>query len=42
MYANFLTKTGTYGEDGINLLIELGWMEQPPKFEDRDLIAAKQ
>jgi hypothetical protein len=33
MYANFLTKTGTFGEDGMNLMIERKWMEQPPQFE---------
>ncbi|WP_042356842.1 DUF3231 family protein [Bacillus rubiinfantis] len=32
MYANFLTKTGTYGEDGVNLMIKRNWMEQPPQF----------
>jgi len=33
MYANFLTKSGAFGEDGMNLLIERKWMEQPPQFE---------
>jgi Protein of unknown function (DUF3231) len=33
MYANFLTKTGAYGEDGMNLMIERKWLEQPPQFE---------
>ncbi|MFJ5760365.1 DUF3231 family protein [Neobacillus sp. NPDC093182] len=33
MYANFLTKTGAFGEDGMNLMIERKWMEQPPQFE---------
>ncbi|MFP7296682.1 DUF3231 family protein [Neobacillus niacini] len=32
MYANFLTKTGAFGEDGMNLMIERKWMEQPPQF----------
>lgn len=42
MYANFLAKAGAYGEDGINLMIERGWMEQPPKFEDRNNLAKKE
>jgi hypothetical protein len=33
MYANFITKTGAFGEDGMNLMIERKWMEQPPQFE---------
>lgn len=33
MYANFLTKTGAFGEDGMNLMIERKWLEQPPQFE---------
>ncbi|WP_419887850.1 DUF3231 family protein [Neobacillus niacini] len=33
MYANFLTKTAAFGEDGMNLMIERKWMEQPPQFE---------
>lgn len=33
MYANFLTKTGAFGEDGMNMMIERKWMEQPPQFE---------
>jgi hypothetical protein len=32
MYANFLTKTGAFGEDEMNLMIERKWMEQPPQF----------
>jgi hypothetical protein len=36
MYANFITKTGAFGEDGINLMIERKWMEQPPQLENRD------
>jgi Protein of unknown function (DUF3231) len=33
MYANFITKTGTFGEDGMNLMIERKWLEQPHQFE---------
>jgi hypothetical protein len=28
-----------YAEDGANLLIKNGWMEQPPTFDDRDKLA---
>ena len=41
MYANFIVKAGTLGEDGMNLMIERGWMEQPPHFEDRERLAKK-
>ncbi|MGJ7913420.1 DUF3231 family protein [Neobacillus sp. LXY-1] len=39
MYAGFITKAGDFGEDGLNLMIERGWMEQPPKFEDREQLS---
>ncbi|MGY3716193.1 DUF3231 family protein [Sutcliffiella cohnii] len=35
MYASFITKTGAFVEDGLNLMIEREWMEQPPKIADR-------
>ncbi|MEH7109641.1 DUF3231 family protein [Bacillus sp. JJ1764] len=39
MYAGFITKAGNFGEDGLNLMIERGWMEQPPKFADREQLS---
>lgn len=30
-----------YAEDGANLLIKNGWMEQPPTFDDRDQLASQ-
>lgn len=36
MYANFITRTGAYVEDGVNLMIERKWMEQPPKVVDTE------
>ncbi|WP_338448418.1 DUF3231 family protein [Niallia oryzisoli] len=36
MYANFITKTVTFVEDGMNLMIEREWIEQPPKVVDRE------
>ncbi|EKN70472.1 hypothetical protein BABA_05481 [Neobacillus bataviensis LMG 21833] len=42
MYANFIIKAGAFGEDGLNLMIERRWMEQPPHFEDRDRLAKKE
>ena len=39
MYGSFITKTGAYGEDGMTLMIEKGWMEQPPQFIDHEKIA---
>lgn len=41
MYANFIVKAGAFGEDGLNLMIDRRWMEQPPQFEDRDRLAKK-
>lgn len=41
MYAKFLTDIGLYVEDGANIMIDKGWMEQPPKAIDRDNLASK-
>lgn len=36
MYAKALVDIGLYVEDGANIMIDQGWMEQPPKAADRD------
>ena len=36
MYSKFLTDVGLFVEDGANIMIEQGWMEQPPKAIDRN------
>ncbi|TDK60716.1 DUF3231 family protein [Bacillus salipaludis] len=41
MYASFITKAGAFGEDGMDLMIERRWREQPPTFEDRDRLAKR-
>jgi len=39
MYAKFLMDIGLYIEDGANIMIDQGWMEEPPKSADRkDLV----
>lgn len=38
MYARFLSEIGLYVEDMANLMIEHGWMEQPPGAVDRDTL----
>lgn len=30
-----------YAEDGINIMIKNGWMEEPPTFVDRDRLSKK-
>ncbi|MFC4770181.1 DUF3231 family protein [Effusibacillus consociatus] len=39
VYARLLVEGSAYGEDGTNLLIENGWMEQPPIAPDRNTLA---
>ncbi|MFA1819225.1 DUF3231 family protein [Virgibacillus oceani] len=39
MYAKFLMDVGLYVEDGANIMIDQGWMEQPPKAADREDLA---
>lgn len=41
MYARFLAGNAVYVEDGANIMIERGWMEQPPKAIDRGGIAKR-
>ncbi len=38
-YTRLITEIGLYAEDGANILIKNGWMEQPPMAEDRDKLA---
>ncbi|VEF49763.1 Protein of uncharacterised function (DUF3231) [Bacillus freudenreichii] len=39
MYTRFLMDIGLYVEDGTNLMIEHGWMEQPPEAVNREDLA---
>lgn len=41
MYTRFLTETALYVEDATNIMIDHGWMEQPPQAIDRDNLASK-
>jgi hypothetical protein len=38
-YTRLIAEIGQYAEDGINLLIKHGWLEQPPIADDRNAIA---
>lgn len=38
-YARLLTEMGQLSEDGANIMIKNGWMEQPPKAPDRKELA---
>jgi hypothetical protein len=38
-YELLIAEIGLYAEDGANLLIEYGWLEQPPMADDRDKLA---
>ncbi|MCD8510078.1 MAG: DUF3231 family protein [Bacillus sp. (in: Bacteria)] len=40
-YTRFMTNVAFYVEDGAQLLIKLGWMEQPPLADDRENLAKK-
>lgn len=41
VYARLLLDVGNYAEDGANLLIDHGWLEQPPQAADRDALVQK-
>lgn len=38
-YQRIITETQKYAEDGINIMIENNWMEQPPQADDRKALA---
>jgi spore coat protein CotF len=38
-YTRLLAEIAQYAEDGANIMIENGWMEQPPQADDRDALA---
>ncbi|MFE8700112.1 DUF3231 family protein [Cytobacillus sp. FJAT-54145] len=40
-YMRLMTEIGLYAEDGTNILINKGWLEQPPTADDRIAIAKK-
>lgn len=40
-YGRMLLEIGNFAEDGANILIDHGWMEQPPEAADREAIATK-
>lgn len=39
MYSRLMTEVLKYGEDGVNILIDEGWLEQPPLAPDRDALS---
>lgn len=41
MYMKSLSEVSLFVEDGANIMIENGWMEQPPKAIDRENLASK-
>lgn len=41
MYTRLLTESGKFTEDGLNIMIENGWMEQPPQALDRNALTQK-
>jgi hypothetical protein len=37
-YASFIPEIALYAEDGANIMIKHGWLEEPPQTDDRDLL----
>ena len=35
-FARLMTEVGNYSEDGVNILIDNGWLEEPPQAKSRD------
>ncbi|HZG71454.1 MAG TPA: DUF3231 family protein [Chondromyces sp.] len=40
-YASLIPETSLYAEDGANMMIKHGWMEEPPQADDRDQLIKK-
>ncbi|MBG9812326.1 hypothetical protein ABD68_12200 [Bacillus endophyticus] len=41
LYPRLMAEIAHYGEDGTNIMINNGWLEQPPQAPDRDQLAHK-
>jgi len=41
-YASLIPEISLYAEDGANIMIEHGWLEEPPQTDDRDKLAKEQ
>lgn len=41
LYARLMTEIGKYSEDGANIMIDNGWLEEPPRMIDHDELAKK-
>jgi hypothetical protein len=41
MYTTLMAEVVLYAEDGAQLLIKYGWLEQPPLADDRENLANK-
>ncbi|TYR81341.1 DUF3231 family protein [Priestia megaterium] len=39
LYPRLMAEIANYAEDGINIMIDNGWLEQPPQAPDRDQLA---
>lgn len=39
LYEKFIAKSLVYGKDGLTIMIEKNWMEQPPHYLDREKLA---
>lgn len=40
-YARLLVEVGNYAEDGANIMIDNGWMEEPPHAANRDALVSR-
>ena len=41
IYTRCMAETASYSNDGTNIMIENGWMEEPPRVVDRDELINK-
>jgi hypothetical protein len=39
MYAQFMTETGLYAQDGAKIMMANDWLEEPPQILDREKLA---
>jgi hypothetical protein len=40
-YASLIPETLLYAEDGANIMIKHGWIEEPPQADDREQLIQK-
>jgi hypothetical protein len=42
LYTRLMAETGQFAEDGVNLMIDYGWLEEQPQADNREVLSQKE